>query len=516
MLWSKQFYYYDVAQWLNGDPGLTPPPQDRKKGRNKEWRHLNNADIISMPDKWEYPWYASWDLGFHCVVFALIDPDFAKHQLELLTHEWYMHPNGQLPAYEWSFSNSNPPVHAWAAWRVYELDRTMNGTEGDYSFLETVFHKLLINFTWWVNRKDAEGNNIFEGGFLGMDNIGVFDRDSITFPDGGELEQADGTSWMAMYSLNLMRIALELANKNPVYQDMATKFFEHFMYIADAMNNMGSEGSALWDDEDEFFYDALKLQGKSTMKLKVRSMVGIVPFFAVEVLDDQVLQTQKEFTGRLRWFLDNRPQLAALVSRWHEKGRGEKHLLSLLRGHRMKRILSRMLDENEFLSKFGVRALSKVYETHPFEFDIDGQSFSIQYSAGESTIPLFGGNSNWRGPVWMPTNFLIIESLRRFHFYYGDDFQVEYPTHSGKYLSLNEIANELSKRILSLFTCDEKGNRPVFGENTKLQKDPQFRNYLLFYEYFHGDNGKGLGASHQTGWTGLIAKIIQPAQAGPS
>jgi hypothetical protein len=419
-----------------------------------------------------------------------------------------------LPAYEWSFSDANPPVHAWAAWRVYELDKQMNGPEGDTRFLETVFHKLIINFTWWVNRKDAEGNNIFEGGFLGMDNIGLFDRNSVHLPTGGHMEQADGTSWMAMYSLNLMRIALELAKTNSVYEDMANKFFEHFMYIAGAMNNMGEAGGGLWDEEDEFFYDAIKLPDHETIKLKIRSMVGLIPLFAVEVLDDEMMQSQSQFANRLRWFLDNRPDLASLVSRWHEKGMGEKHLLSLLRGHRMKRILYRMLDETEFLSDHGIRALSKYHEQHPYEFTIDGQQFSVAYTPGESTTALFGGNSNWRGPIWMPPNFLIIESLQRFYHYYGDDFRVEYPTHSGKYLSLNEIGNELSKRLASLFLRDQNGKRTVFGENPKLQLDPNFNNYLLFHEYFHADSGKGLGASHQTGWTGLIAKILHPRQGG--
>jgi hypothetical protein len=514
MLWCKQFYHYNVSKWLQGDPAEPSPPIQRWKGRNKDWAHLNNRDIISMPDNWEYPWYASWDLAFHCVSFALIDPDFAKQQLILLTHEWYMHPNGQLPAYEWSFNDSNPPVHAWAAWRVYELDRELNKTSGDTGFLETVFHKLIINFTWWVNRKDAEGNNIFEGGFLGMDNIGPFDRNSVQLPQGGRLEQADGTSWMAMYSLNLMRIALELAKTNPVYEDMATKFFEHFMYIAGAIDNMGEDRQGLWDDEDEFFYDAVKLPNDGSIKLKIRSMVGLVPLFAVEVLDDEVMQTQAEFTDRLRWFLDNKPNLAKLVSRWHEKGFGEKHLLSLLRGHRMKRILYRMLDETEFLSDYGIRSLSKFHEQNPYEFSVNGQQLSVQYTPGESTNALFGGNSNWRGPVWMPSNYLIIESLQRFHHYYGDDFRVEYPSHSGKYLSLNEIANELAKRIAAIFLLDEKGRRPVLGENQKIQHDPHFSNCLIFSEYFHAGSGKGLGASHQTGWTGLIAKILQPTKDG--
>ncbi|HLY69760.1 MAG TPA: hypothetical protein VKR53_08520 [Puia sp.] len=508
MLWSKQYYYYNVEQWLKGDPSQPKPSADRYNGRNKEWRHLNNADIISMPDKWEYPWYAAWDLAFHCISLALIDSDFAKKQLVLLTHEWYMHPNGQLPAYEWSFSDTNPPVHAWAACRIYDIDKQNNDGKGDTVFLETVFHKLIINFTWWVNRKDAEGNNIFEGGFLGMDNISLFDRNT-KLPGGARLEQSDGTSWMAMYSLNLMRMALELGRANPVYQDMATKFFEHFLYIAAAMANMGENNSGLWDDVDEFFYDAIRLPNDGVIKLKIRSMVGLIPLFAVEVLDDELQNLLPAFIQRMRWFLNNRPDLANLVSRWHEKGMNEKHLLSLLRGHRMKRILYRMLDESEFLSEFGVRALSKYHEQHPYELNINGQTFSVQYTPGESTIPLFGGNSNWRGPVWMPVNFLIIESLRRFHDYYGDDFKVEYPTNSGQYFSLNEIANELSKRLSRLFLRNGNGKRAIFGENDKLQFDPNFNNYILFYEYFHGDNGRGVGASHQTGWTGLIARLLQ-------
>ena len=510
MLWSKQFYYYDVEQWLKGDPSQPPPPASRLKGRNAAWKFLNNSDIISMPDKWEYPWYAAWDLGFHCISFSLLDPDFAKQQLVLLTHEWYMHPNGQLPAYEWKLSDTNPPLHAWAAWRVYEIDKQTNNEKGDISFLETIFHKLLLNFTWWVNQKDAEGNNIFEGGFLGMDNIGLFDRSSTQLPTGGRLEQADGTGWMAMYSLNLMRIALELAKTNPVYQDMATKFFEHFLYIAGAMANMGEDGSGLWDNEDEFFYDTLKLPNDGSIKLRIRSMVSLVPLFAVEVLDDELMESQPEFARRLRWFLDNRPDLASLVSRWHEKGMEEKHLLSLLRGHRMKMILKRVLDETEFLGEFGVRALSKFHEEHPYEFDVDGHLFSVQYTPAESTIPLFGGNSNWRGPIWMPVNFLIIESLERFHHYYGDDFKVEYPTNSGNYLSLNEIGTALTKRLAKIFLPDKNGRRPVSGDYDKLQYDPHFSNHVLFYEYFHGETGKGLGASHQTGWTGLIAKLLQP------
>ena len=509
MLWNKQFYYYDVQQWLDGDPAQPPPPQQRKDGRNHEWIHLNNADILSMPDNWEYPWYASWDLAFHCISLSLVDVSFAKQQLLLLTREWYMHPNGQLPSYEWSFGAVNPPVQAWAAWRVYEIEAKNNNGKGDVSFLESVFHKLLINFTWWVNRKDAEGNNIFEGGFLGLDNIGVFDRNA---PLGGKglIEQADATSWMAMYSLNLMRIALELATFNPVYQDMATKFFEHFLYIAGAMESMGENEEGLWDEDDNFFYDVVRLPDGRSEKLKVRSMVGLIPLFAVEILDHELLKKNPEFTKRLDWFLSYRPDLASLVSRWQEKSDNEKHLLSLLRGHRMKKILQRMLDENEFLSAFGIRALSKYYKDHPYQVSYNGNSFSVQYEPGESTTGFFGGNSNWRGPVWMPVNYLIIESLQRFHYYYGDDFKVECPTGSGQYLSLNEVADELTDRLAKIFLINAEGRRTVFGDNEKLQTDPYFKNYILFHEYFHGDTGKGLGASHQTGWTGLIARLLLP------
>ncbi len=510
MLWNKQLYYYNVEEWLKGDARQPPPPAERMKGRNHEWTHLKNSNIISMPDKWEYPWYAAWDLAFHCMLFAVIDSDFAKHQLLLLTHDWYMHPNGQLPAYEWSFSDTNPPVHAWAAYRVYEIEKRNNGGKGDVTFLETVFHRLLMNFTWWVNRKDAEGNNIFEGGFLGMDNIGLFDRSNSQLPDGGRLEQADGTSWMATYCLNLMRIALELSMANPVYQDMANKFFEHFLHIAAAMASLGSGTDGLWDNEDEFFYDTIRMPGDASIRLKIRSMVGLAPLFAVEVIDDQVMQALPEFAKRLNYLLEKRPDLAALVSRWHEKGSGQKHLLSLLRGHRVKRLLYRMLDETEFLSDYGVRSVSKYHEKHPYELKVDGQVLTIKYTPAESDNDLFGGNSNWRGPIWMPVNFLLIESLQRFHIYYGDDFKIEYPTGSGKLLTLFEISNELAKRLSAIFLRNAKGVRPVFGEQEKLQQDPNFRDYLLFHEYFNGDNGKGLGASHQTGWTGLIAKLLLP------
>jgi len=512
MLWNKQFFYYDVEQWLKGDPAQSAPPPSRKKGRNYEWAHLNNFDIISMPDKWEYPWYAAWDLAFHCISFAMIDAEFAKHQLLLLTKEWYMHPNGQLPAYEWAFSDVNPPVHAWSAWRVYKIDERNNEGKGDIAFLESMFHKLLLNFTWWVNRKDAEGNNIFQGGFLGLDNIGIFDR-SAPLPTGGQIEQADGTSWMAMYSLNLMRIALELSKYNPVYQDMATKFFEHFLYIAGAMANMALESGGLWDEDDKFFYDVLKMPGRESVKLKVRSMVGLIPLFAVEVLDHELLKAAPKFAKRLEWFLKYRPDLASLVSRWQEKNENEKQLLSLLRGHRMKKILQRMLDESEFFSYYGIRAISKFHDQHPYECWINGNRFSVEYTPGESATGLFGGNSNWRGPIWMPVNYLLVESLQRFHYYYGDDFKVECPTGSGVLLTLNEIANEISKRLTALFLRDETGKRPFLGNNNKLQEDPHFNDYILFYECFHGDNGRGVGASHQTGWTGLIAKLLQPPRA---
>jgi hypothetical protein len=510
MLWSKQFYYFDVARWLNGDPGQPPPPAERKSGRNGEWMHLNNGDIISMPDKWEYPWYAAWDLAFHTIPIAMIDPEFAKQQLILFTKEWYMHPNGQLPAYEWSFSDVNPPVHAWATWRVYKIDSKLQGGKTDHAFLEEVFHKLLLNFTWWVNKKDYNGNNIFQGGFLGMDNIGVFDR-SAHLPTGGYIEQSDGTSWMAMFTLNMLRISLELAKQNPVYQNLATKFFEHFLYIAGAMANVGNEGINLWDEEDEFFYDVLHTPDNQRQKMKVRSMVGLIPLFAVEVLDEELFQSNPEFTHRLEWFLHNRPDLANLISRWGEKGKNQRHLLSLLRGHRMKCLLKRMLDESEFLSQYGIRALSKAHE-RPYVFHANNAEFAVKYTPGESDLSMFGGNSNWRGPIWFPVNYLLIESLQKFHHYYGDDFKVEHPTGSGRMLTIRQIADDLSERLVSIFTKDKNGDRAVFDEQP-LHQNEHFDNQILFYEYFHGDTGKGLGASHQTGWTGLVAKLIQPRKS---
>jgi Glycosyl hydrolase family 63 C-terminal domain len=509
MIWSKQFFFYDVSKWLEGDPTQPLPPDSHRHGRNSEWRHLNNYDIISMPDKWEYPWYAAWDLAFHCIPLALVDAEFAKQQLVMLTREWYMHPNGQLPAYEWAFSDVNPPVHAWAAWRVFQIDRKQRGDQGDVAFLERVFHKLMLNFTWWVNRKDAQGRNVFQGGFLGLDNIGVFDR-SAPLPTGGYINQADGTAWMAMYCLNLMRIALELARHNQVYEDIATKFFEHFLYIAEAMTDLGGQGIGLWDDEDQFFYDELSLSDGSIIPLKVRSMVGLIPLFAVETLEPDLLAQLPEFSDRLDWFLKNRPGLAELVSRWQEPGLGERRLLSLLRGHRMKMLLKRMLDESEFLSDYGVRAVSKHHEANPYVFDCVGQRLSVKYLPAESDSGLFGGNSNWRGPIWFPVNYLLIESLQKFHHYYGDDFKIECPTGSGNFITIEEVAEELTRRLSRIFLRDQHGRRAVFGEHLKLQSDPHFKDHVLFYEYFHGDNGRGVGASHQTGWTGAIAKLLQP------
>jgi hypothetical protein len=516
MIWSKQFFYYDVPEWLKGDPAQPEPPKERRHGRNSDWSHLNNSDVISMPDKWEYPWYAAWDLAFHMIPFALIDPEFAKGQLVLLTREWYMHPNGQLPAYEWAFGDVNPPVHAWATWRVFQIDRRQRGDCGDLAFLERVFHKLMLNFTWWVNRKDAQGRNIFQGGFLGLDNIGVFDR-SAPLPTGGFINQSDGTSWMAMYCLNLMRIALELALHNPVYQDIATKFFEHFLHIAEAMTNIGGNerGVGLWDEEDQFYYDQLNLPDGRMIKLKVRSMVGLIPLFAVETLEPELLEKLPDFKRRLEWFLNHRPDLASLVSRWQEPGRGERRLLSLLRGHRMKRLLRRVLDETEFLSEYGVRALSKAHEREPYTFWTSGMAHSVRYQPAESDSGLFGGNSNWRGPIWFPVNYLLIESLQKFHHYYSDHFKVECPTGSGKFLTINEVANELARRLTRIFLRDEHGVRPVLAYHAKLHKDPLFRDYVLFHEYFHGDTGRGVGASHQTGWTGLVAKLLQPRRPEP-
>ena len=517
LLWSKQYYHYDVRTWLDGDPAQPRPPAERKTGRNREWRQLNNADVISMPDKWEYPWYAAWDLAFHTIPFALIDAPFAKQQLLLLLREWYMHPNGQLPAYEWNFSNVNPPVHAWAALRVFRIDRRVNG-RGDRDFLARVFQKLLLNFTWWVNRADAEGNNVFEGGFLGLDNIGVFDRSRPLGP-GRILEQSDGTSWMAMYTLNMLAIAMELAAEDPVYEDIATKFLEHFLYIAHAMTDRGDRSLCLWDEDDGFFYDALQT-GSERMPLRIRSMVGLMPLFAVETLEPDVVERLGGFQRRLEWFLKNRPDLTGNVASIAARGTAQRRLLSLVDADRLRRLLTVMLDEREFLSPYGVRALSRVHQERPFVLRLDGQEQVVDYEPGESTNALFGGNSNWRGPVWFPVNYLLIEDIQKFHYYYGDDFTVECPVGSGRMMTLWEVATELSRRLSSIFLRGERG-RPVYGACERFQTDPHWRDLILFYEYFHGDTGQGLGASHQTGWTAIVAKLLEqsgerPRQGGPS
>jgi hypothetical protein len=512
LLWSKQVYLFDIPKWLAGDPAQPPPPPERMHGRNADWRHLNNSDVISMPDKWEYPWYAAWDLGFHCVTLALVDPAYAKDQLVLLTREWYMHPNGQLPAYEWSFGDVNPPVHAWAAWRVYQSDLALTGVP-DTGFLERILHKLMLNFTWWVNRKDAGGRNIFQGGFLGLDNISPFNR-SEAMPDGGSIDQADGTAWMAMYALNLMRISLELALHNPVYEDIATKFFEHFLTIAGAMADSGGSGLSLWSEEDGFFFDILEMPDGERIPLRLRSMVGLIPIFAVEVLDPVVFEKLPGFTGRLRWFLKHRPQLAALVSRWTEPGIGERNLLSLLRGYRLTSLLRWMLDETEFLSDYGIRSLSKAHDAHPYVFERNGTRVQVDYTPGEATSGLFGGNSNWRGPVWMPVNYMLIDALREFHKYHGAVFQVECPVGSGRQLSLGEVADELTRRLCRLFVRGADGTRPALASANPARAGAAIGDHLLFHEYFHGETGRGLGASHQTGWTGLIANLIMELGAG--
>jgi hypothetical protein len=512
MLWSKQFYHYVIKEWLDGDPGNPPPPHERVHGRNHEWTHLYNADVISMPDKWEYPWYAAWDLAFHCVPLALVDSDFAKEQLVLMLREWYMHPNGQLPAYEWAFGDVNPPVHAWAALRVYKIDKKRHG-KGDRDFLKRVFHKLLLNFTWWVNRKDMDGKNIFQGGFLGLDNIGVFDRSS-PLPTGGYLEQSDGTSWMAMYTLNLLAIALELAKEDPTYEDVASKFWEHFVYIAHAMSHRGEDTMGLWDEEDGFFYDVLRLPDGANFPMKIRSMVGLIPLFAVETLDSEQLKRLPGFKRRLDWFVDNRPDLTTNVACMRTHGMEERRLLSIANPDQLRKILRYMLDESEFLSQHGIRALSRFHLEHPYMLHVNGMEHRVDYEPGESSTGLFGGNSNWRGPIWFPVNFLLIESLQKFHHYLGDSFKVEFPTGSGTMMTLWEVAGELSRRLSSIFLRDEAGRRPVFGQQEVFQRDPNWRDLVPFHEYFHGDTGAGVGASHQTGWTGLVTKLLQ--QSGES
>ena len=504
LLWNKQFYYFDVHRWLKGDPAQPPPPAQRWQLRNADWKHLHSKEILSVPDKWEFPWFASWDMAFHCYALAMIDRDFAKEQLLNLVNEWYMHPNGQLPAYEWNFNDCNPPIHAMAVWEIYKAEKQASQGKGDVLFLEKVFHKLMLNFNWWVNRKDAKGKNIFEGGFLGLDNIGVMDRNS-PLPDGQYLQESDATGWMAMYALNLLRIAHELFWQNPAYAEITSKYFEHFLYIAGAMN--GAEGN-LWDEDDNFYYDCLFLAENRSIPLKVRSLVGLIPLFVVETLTDSEIKHDDFFDKRRKWFEENRPDLADLVSHWYIVNKKGTHLFSLMRGFRLKMTLERLLDEKEFLSDFGIRSLSKSHMEHPYQLPGEGYSYTVKYTPGESDNNMFGGNSNWRGPVWMPMNWLVIESLRRFYKYYGDDFKVECPTGSGRYMTLNQVADELSRRVLRIFERNEEGIRPVFGNSEKMQRDVHFKDHLLFYEYFHGETGKGLGASHQTGWTALIATDI--------
>jgi hypothetical protein len=499
MLWSKQFFHYDVLRWLEGDPAGAPPPLSRWGGRNHEWTHLNNMDVVSMPDKWEYPWYAAWDLAFHCVALAHVDPEFAKSQLILMCREWYMHPNGQLPACEWAFGDVNPPVHAWAALRVYEI-----AGDEDYDFLERVLHKLLLNFTWWVNRKDAEGNNVFEGGFLGLDNIGPFDRSALPVP--GRLEQSDGTAWMALYCQNLLELALLLADHNPTYEDVATKFFEHFALIASAMNEKG-----LWDEEDGFYYDVLRTEGRG-VPLRARSMVGLLPIAAVSILRPETMARLPDFTTRLQWFTTHRPEAQIVVQHMPAADDPGLRLLAIVDEQRLRRILARMLDPGEFLSDHGLRALSKHHDANPLELSIDGVSATLGYEPAESTSGLFGGNSNWRGPIWFPINFMLVQSLRVYHRYLGAGFKVEFPTGSGRAVSLDEVANELAGRLVSIFRTREDGTRPVLGERRLFQEDPAWHDLIPFHEYFHGETGAGLGASHQTGWTGLVADLILGAR----
>jgi len=507
LIWSKQYYHYNVKRWLDGDPDQPPPPPERRKGRNGDWSHLDNAQIVLMPDKWEYPWYASWDLAFHAVTMAMIDPEFAKAQLVLLGREWYMHPSGQWPAYEWSFSDANPPVQAWATLRIYRMDAALTG-QPDRMFLERVFHKLMLNFTWWVNRKDANGLNLFQGGFLGLDNIGPFDRSS-PLPMDGVIDQADGTAWMAMYALGLMRIALELAKTDAVYEDIASKFFEHFLYIARAISDLGGTTTGLWDETDQFFYDVLQLQDGQQIPLRVRSIVGLIPLCAVEVLDGDLPERFPGFAERTQWMLDNRPDLTSQVSRFSEPGKNDRLLLSLLRKHRMNAVLTRMLDETEFLSDFGLRSLSKAHGTTPYALDWEGKAFTVAYEPGVSESNLFGGNSNWRGPIWLPLNFMLIDALYEFERFYGEDFTMECPTGSRQMMGLTAIAEELSRRLTRIFLKDGTGHRPVYGSDP-IYAVPGLGDAVRFSEFFHGDSGVGLGASHQTGWSALVALLLQP------
>jgi hypothetical protein len=511
LLWSKQFYHYVVKSWLAGDPGHPAPPKSRLQGRNREWTHVYNADVLSMPDKWEYPWYAAWDLAFHTVPLALVDSEFAKEQLALMVREWYMHPSGQLPAYEWAFNDVNPPVHGWALWRVYKIEKKRRGY-GDTVFLQRVFHKLLLNFTWWVNRKDTEGRNVFQGGFLGLDNIGVFDR-SAPLPTGGFVQQADGTGWMAMYSLNLLAIALELAQHDPSYEDVASKFWEHFLYIANAINHLGDENLAMWHEADGFYYDVLCLPQGEQVPLQIRSMVGLIPMFAVLTLEPEWVEKFPGFKRRMEWFIEHRPDLTKNVASMSASGEGERRLLSIMNPHQLRRVLKVMLDEEEFLSPYGIRSLSRAHKDKPFSLWAHGSEYRVSYEPAESGTGVFGGNSNWRGPIWFPVNYLIIESLQKFHRYLGDDFKVECPTGSGQMMTLWEVATEISRRLIHIFMPGPDGTRPVHGETPEFAHDPHWRDLVLFYEYFHGDDGSGLGANHQTGWTGLVAKLMQQSGA---
>ena len=506
LLWNKQYYYYVVDTWLEGDPGQPKPPESRQDGTNSNWIHLHTDDVISMPDKWEYPYFAAWDLAFHMIPLAAIDPDFAKKQLERLTREWYMHPNGQMPAYEWDFDGVNPPVHAWAVWRVYTIEQEMYG-RSDKKFLERVFQKLLLNFTWWVNQHDDENNNIFQGGFLGLDNIGVFNRGG-DLPTGGVLSQSDGTSWMAMYCLDLLTIALELALDNDVYEDIASKFFEHFLYIVDAMNHIGSEGADLWNEEDGFYYDVLQLPNGKHLDLKVRSLVGLIPLFAVTTIDQKSLDKLPKFKSRVEWFVNERPQLSRNLACMEGCDNNSRRLLAVVNEERLRLLLEKMLDETEFLSDYGIRSVSKYHQENPYIFETADETYDVTYEPAESPTKMFGGNSNWRGPIWFPVNYLLIESLQRFDYYYDGDFEIECPTGSGNMMNLWDVASELERRLIKIFLLKEDGARPLYGDFMKFHNDENWRDLLTFNEYFHGDNGAGLGASHQTGWTGLVAKLI--------
>ena len=504
MLWSKQYYHFVVTDWLNGDPAEPVPPKQRREARNHEWPHLFSRDVISMPDKWEFPWFASWDLAFHCAALAHVDPDFAKEQIILMLREWYMHPNGQLPAYEWDFGDVNPPVLSMAARAVFDIERIHTGA-ADYLFLERVFEKLLLNFTWWVNRKDVRGKHVFAGGFLGLDNVGVFDR-SKPLPGGGALEQADGTAWMAFYCVTMLSMSLELATHDSSYEDIASKFFEHFVAIADAMNTLG--GSGLWDEEEGFYYDQLQIGG-ANLPLRVRSVVGLVPLFAAEILDQSTIDLVPGFRKRMEWFLHNRRDLARQISYMEMGGKTAHRLLAIPSRNRLERVLRYLLDPNEFLSPYGIRSLSRIHREEPFLLRVDGEERRVDYEPGESTDGLFGGNSNWRGPIWFPMNYLLIEALERYHYFYGDTLRVECPTGSGTMMNLKEVARELMRRVAAIFLPDASGRSPWQGDMRVFAEDPHWRNLVWFFEYFHGDNGRGCGANHQTGWTALIVRLLE-------